>query len=150
MSEIEVKQNASSMDDAIDRVRAGVIEKLEYICDKAREMFGLDPRAGGFSFVGHPQVVEQVLAELGAHASKLRTLQKPVIVGSHDGDVVMWWHSTKGGAPSGIPFRTRHHARFPNLWIMPDGMMRPSDIADRKAAAEIRMNAWKGEIRLVQ
>ncbi len=142
----EVKQSPRDMNDPVDRKRAGVYQKLEYICDKAREAFGRDPRGGGFSFVGHPQVIEQVLAEMGPMDSRNRRLQKPVVVGMIDGDVVMWWETK----PVAIPFRVRHSARFPDLWIVPDDMARQSEFPDRRAAAELRMAAHRGEIRLVQ
>jgi hypothetical protein len=141
--EMEVKPDAADLADKLDREKAKTGDKLAWICDKAKEITGQDPRGGGWSFVAHPQVIQQMLVDF-ANASE-RRLQRPVVIGEHDGDVVFWWQD--------IPVRVRHMAKFPDVHLVPTLMLvreRPSDQADRRAAAELRMAANKGEIRVVQ
>lgn len=145
----EVKLNPTNMDDALDRKRAGAIAKLEYICGKAAAVFGRDPRGGGFTLVGNHRVVGLALAELPGNA---RTLQKAVVIGHRDGDIVGWWLHRASEHP--MPFRVRMTTRGTpagdqSLWVVPDEVLPPSQPHDRRYAAEARMALWRGEIRVV-
>lgn len=141
----EVKANPRNMDDPIDRERAPVIDKLEYACNKAAETFGKDPRMGGFSFLGQPDIIEAVVSEMPENARKL---QKSVVVGAFgDGDVVAWWVHRKSEHP--IPIRVRLKAKSGSLHLLPDHLVLNDDMYDRRSAGEIRIALHKGENRLL-
>jgi hypothetical protein len=116
---------------------------LAWVCDQAKATYSRDPRAGGFSFVGQPSVVDYVVRLLD---NRSRELQRPVVIGSVDGEVVAWW--THGGAR--IPFRCSHRARDAKIWCLPDDKLVPAVLVDRHSAAELRMAIHKGEIKVVQ
>lgn len=131
--------NEKNINDPIDRPQMPAVQKLEYICARAWTTFGCDPRGGGFSFVARPRVIEQALQDL---ASRDRRLQVPTVIGTIDADVVMFWRD--------IPFRVRHTVKDDQLWIMKNDQVAPSRLEDRRVAAEIRIHAHKGTIRVVQ
>lgn len=130
---------ALDINDSIDRPKMKASEKLEYICRKAQEAFGKDPRGGGFSFVGRPRTIEQAVLDL---PSTERTLQRATVIGVIDSDVVMFWHR--------IPFRVRHTVKDDQIWVVRNDLVAPSRMEDRRTAAELRMHAHKGTIRVVQ
>lgn len=140
----EVKANPRNMDDPIDRAKADVLDKLEYACDRASETFGRDPRMGGFSFVGQSDIIEQVVSEMHDRDKKL---QRSVVVGMVDGDVIAWWVHRKSDYP--IPFKIRQEAKSGSLYLLPDSLVKPSSMADRKVAGEMRIAIHKNEQRLL-
>ena len=142
------------LSDPITRTKAPAHERLLWVCEQAAQAFGRDPRGGGFSFVAQPQLIEHVVGEL---REDQRELQRMVIVGTHDADVVAFW--IPGGAGQKIPLRVSRRAKepqgigpdgkrraMPTIWPVPDHLMIPSTRNDRHAAAEIRMALWKHRI----
>lgn len=141
----EVRLNPVNMYDEIDRKKAKAVDKLNWICDRAKEKLGADPRGGGFSLVGYPNIVEQAFGELALHD---RRLQQGVVIGAHGGDIVGWWVHRQSEAP--LPFIVRHSALVEvGICVMHDSLIPESKPIDRKVAGEIRMAMWQGAIRVV-
>ena len=131
--------NDLNPNDPIDRLKLKASEKLEYICTKAAEAFGRDPRGGGFAFVGRPRTIGLLLEEL---PQSMRQLQRPVVIGTSGSDIIMWWKQ--------IPVIVRHSVKDDNLWVVPVDLMRDSIVEDRRVAAEMRLGAHRNTIRVVQ
>lgn len=131
------------LSDPITRKEAPAQERLIWICDQAAKETGRDPRGGGFSFVGQPSVIEHVVDQL---TPDQRQLQRPVVIGMNDSDVVAWWIT---GAVK-IPFRCSFRARDATIWVVQDVHIPAHEPVDRRAAAEIRIALHRGTTRLVQ
>lgn len=139
---MEYPKDVYDLSDPITRGKAPANERLSYICDRAKDIFGRDPRAGGFSFVGQPSVIDYVVRQLD---NRDRLLQKPVVIGQTDADVVGWW--VHGGAR--VPFICSHRARDAQIWCVPDDMKVVATMVDRASASDVRQAIWRGEIRVV-
>jgi len=151
---MEYPKPKHDLSDPITRTKAPAHERLIWTCEDAVKAFGRDPRGGGFSFVAQPELIEHVVREL---TDDQRELQRMVIVGTHESDVVAWW--IPGGSGIKIPLRCSRRAKepegvgpdgkrrpMPRIWVVPDGLMVPSTRNDRHAAAEIRMRLWKNRL----
>jgi hypothetical protein len=140
---MQYPKSRDDMADPVTRAAAPAQDRLTYICERAAIAFGRDPRGGGFSFVGQPSVLEYVVSQLSATQ---RNLQRPVVIGTNDAEVIAWWVTPT----SRIPFRCSYRARDAQVWVVPDDLLVQMTQLDRRAAAEIRMALHKGEIRIVQ
>lgn len=122
--------------DEVDRQQLPAAAKLAMLCDMTREKLGVDPRAGGWCFVGKPLVIATVLKELPRITV---TLMAKTQVGKGDGaddqDAVFTWN--------GIKFRVRHNAKGDVLHAFEEKRLPPSKPEDRVTAAEMRFAAWK-------
>lgn len=138
-------ENKLDMKDELDRRRrATANDKLEYLCEKGKETFGHDPRGGGFCFVAKPDTVEELAKSLSVLQ---RQMQRTIVVGQTDSDVVCWWSDGKGMR---MPVRVRFKVKDRDVWLVPESVARvKEDREDRRLAAEIRMRIARNTIKVV-
>lgn len=120
--------------DSIDRAKLDPLIKLQLLSAETKSTTGRDPRGGGFAFVCRPRVMLQLLIDCkaGPFTSGIR-LNKAVVLGSKDGDVVGWWED--------IPLIVRCNVVDDNLHCVPRDKIPDSKMIDRRRAGELRLHA---------
>src|SRR5579885_3258065 len=101
--------------DAIDRQKLDPRIKLQLLCAEMKSTCGRDPRAGGMSFVARPRVILQLFLDIqkehrvftAGSVGDIR-LQRPVVIGHDDGDIVGWWQD--------VPIKVRCTVRDDNFY----------------------------------
>lgn len=124
--------------DDLDRRESPAAAKLVMLATWVKEQSGEDPRGGGWSFLGKPEVVQALLEKL---PPIMRTLAPKMSVNGSDAntskaDVVAYWE--------GVPIRTRHNCKGIVLHALRDSQLPPSTGPDRRIAGEMRMHHWAG------
>lgn len=148
MSEIKVETL-----DAIDRKNLDVRQKLQAECQAAKTKFGVDPRGhqDKFSICARPRVMLQLMIDmsktiqLAGGLTKMVgevRLNKPVVLGSTDGDVVGWWND--------IPLRVRSNVSGDFITCQPNDKIPESTMTDRRQAGIIRLHAHAGSLDAVR
>lgn len=120
--------------DSLDRQKLDPLIKLQLLAAETRNTTGRDPRAGGFAFVARPRVLLQLLIDckVGPFTSGVR-LNKAVVLGSTDGDVVGWWED--------VPLLVRCNVVDDNLHCLPRDKIPDSKMIDRQRAGVLRLHA---------
>lgn len=124
--------------DDMDRRDSSPGAKLVMLATWVKEQTGEDPRGGGWSFIGKPEVVHALLQKLPII---MRTLAPKMAVSGANAatgkaDVVAYWE--------GVPIRTRHNVKGTILHAIRDSLLPPSTGYDRRIAGEMRMHHWAG------
>jgi len=118
--------------DRVDREQLTVEKKLELLAHEAQQQYGYDPRGGACCFVGRPRVLLQLLVDA---PDGLIRLERPVIIGTTDADVVGRWRE--------VSCRIRTSTVGNNLVCIPLAQLPPSNHWDRRLAGALRVEAWK-------
>ena len=118
--------------DRVDREQMGVAQKLEIMCYEAQQRYGGDPRGGAFTLVGRPRCCLQLLVD---SPEDLLRLEKPIIVGTYEADVVAYWGDVK--------VRLRCNVKDNDLYCIPSVKLPESKPEDRRLAGALRAIAWK-------
>jgi len=129
--------------DGIDRQKLDPLIKLQLLCAEAKVTHGRDPRSGGFSIVGRPRVVLQLLLDLQRKGSlgAIR-LERPVILGDIGADAVGWW--------SDVPILVRGNVVNDQLWIVQSDKIPRSSPSDRQRAGLLRTHAHAGRLEILR
>lgn len=118
--------------DRVDREEMGVPQKLDILCYEAQQRYGGDPRGGHFSLVGRPRCVLQLLVD---SPEDFLRMERPIIVGTHEADVVAYWGDMK--------VRLRCNVKDNDLYAVPNANLPESKPDDRRLAGALRALAWK-------
>ena len=126
--------------DSIDRQKLDPLIKLQLLCAEAKVLHGNDPRSGGFSIVGRPRVILQLLLDLQQRGTlgEIR-LERPVILGKDNADCVGWWCN--------VPILVRSNVVNDQIWIVKDGIIPQSQGVDRQRAGQLRTHAHAGMLQ---
>lgn len=129
--------------DTHDRVKLDPLIKLQLLCAEAKVIHGSDPRSGGFSIVGRPRVILQLLLDLQkrGNLSAIR-LERPVILGAIGADMIGWW--------SDVPILVRSSVVNDQLWIVETLKIPQSLPVDRQRASVLRTHAHAGKLELIR
>lgn len=118
--------------DRVDREEMGVPQKLDILCYEAQQRYGGDPRGGNFTLVGRPRCVLQLLVDA---PEDLLRMERPIIVGTHEADVVAFWGMCK--------VRIRCNVKDNDLYAVPVAQLPESKPDDRRTAGSLRALVWK-------
>lgn len=126
--------------DTIDRQKLDPRIKLQLLCAEAKVVHGTDPRSGGFSIVGRPRVVLQLMLDLQRRSvlGEAIRLERPVILGEAGGDVVGWW--------SDVPIVVRSSVVDDRLYVVKSDQIPRSAPVDRQRAGLLRTHAHAGAL----
>ena len=130
--------------DTIDRQGLHPLIKFKLLAEETKATYGRDPRSGGFSFVGRPRVILAVMKDFWIkNITKLNPyedlrLQKPVIMGDYEADLVAWWCD--------IPIVVRSCVVDDKIHCVPSDQIPGGKMLDRRQAGRIRLAAVSGKI----
>ena len=130
--------------DSVDRQKLDPLIKLQLLCAEAKVTHGRDPRSGGFSIVGRPRVILQLMLDLqrrGTLRDAIR-LERPVILGEVGADAIGWW--------SDVPILVRGSVINDQLWIVKSDQVPRSSPTDRQRAGVLRTHAHAGALERVR
>lgn len=126
--------------DSLDREKLDPRIKLQLLAAETKQKFSKDPRSGGFSIVGRPRVLLQLLIDMniGAFSSDIR-LHKPIVIGTRDADLVGWWMD--------VPILVRCTVVDDRLYCLPRDKVPESSQIDRQRASQLRVCAHGGTLQ---
>lgn len=132
--------------DSLDRQKLDPRIKLQLLCAEAKAVYARDPRAGGMVFVARPRIVLQLLLDILKNQPILTLgavgdvrLQRPVVAGVVDADIVGWWE--------GVPIVVRCTVADDRLHCILEDKLPDSQQIDRRRAGELRMHAHAGSLQ---
>lgn len=129
--------------DSIDRQKLNPLIKLQLLCAEAKVVYGRDPRSGGFSIVGRPRIILQLLLDLQRSGTlSAIKLERPVILGQIGADMIGWW--------SEVPILVRSAVANDQLWLVETLKIPNSLPVDRQRAGILRTHAHAGKLELVR
>lgn len=130
--------------DSVDRQKLDPRIKLQLLAAETKATTGRDPRSGGFAIVARPRVVLQLLMDLkvGPFSQDTVRLQKAMVYGTTDSDVVGWWQD--------VPIIVRCTVVDDGLWCLQREHIPASSNLDRRQAGAIRMHAHNSRLEALR